>query len=152
MSVLTIINGVKEIHPENVAIVKIGTFYNVYAKDAYIVSYLFGYKLRDVEKNVKSCGFPEMSLRKVIAGLENKNINYMLLDRRNNYEVDEKFEQDGNLNKYNELYNKAKKHFNVADRIENISQYLYDNMNKKDLPGVLKKIEGVILEQKKAQI
>ena len=145
MSVLTIIKEVKEIHPEVVVLVKIGKFYNVYLKDAYIISYLFGYKLRDMEKDVKSAGFPEVSLKKVIATLENKKIDYMILDRRNNYDADEKFE-NGNLNKYNEIYNKAKKHFNILARIENISNYLHNNMNKKETLNILKRMEQIIYE------
>ena len=145
MSVLTIIKEVKEIHPEVVVLVKIGKFYNVYLKDAYIISYLFGYKLRDMEKDVKSAGFPEVSLKKVIAALENKKIDYMILDRRNNYDTDEKFE-NGNLNKYNEIYNKAKKHFNILARIENISNYLHNNMNKKETLNILKRMEQIIYE------
>ena len=92
MSVLTIIKEVKELHPERVVLVKIGKFYNVYMKDAYIIGYLFGYKLRDMEKDIKSAGFPEVSLKRVLATLENKKIEYMILDRRNNYDVDEKYE------------------------------------------------------------
>ena len=145
MSVLTIIKEVKEIHPEVVVLVKIGKFYNVYLKDAYIISYLFGYKLRDMEKDVKSAGFPEVSLKKVIAALENKKIDYMILDRRNNYDTDEKFE-NGNLNKYNEIYNKANKHFNILARIENISNYLHNNMNKKETLNILKRMEKIIYE------
>ena len=145
MSVLTIIKEVKEIHPEVVVLVKIGKFYNVYLKDAYIISYLFGYKLRDMEKDVKSAGFPEVSLKRVIATLENKKIDYMILDRRNNYDADEKFE-NGNLNKYNEIYNKAKKHFNILARIENISNYLHNNMNKKETINILKRMEQIIYE------
>ena len=145
MSVLTIIKEVKEIHPEVVVLVKIGKFYNVYLKDAYIISYLFGYKLRDMEKDVKSAGFPEVSLKRVLATLENKKIDYMILDRRNNYDADEKFE-NGNLNKYNEIYNKAKKHFNILARIENISNYLHNNMNKKETINILKRMEQIIYE------
>ena len=145
MSVLTIIKEVKEIHPEVVVLVKIGKFYNVYLKDAYIISYLFGYKLRDMEKDVKSAGFPEVSLKRVIATLENKKIDYMILDRRNNYDADEKFE-NGNLNKYNEIYNKAKKHFNILARIENISNYLHNNINKKETINILKRMEQIIYE------
>ena len=109
------------------------------------ILYLFGYKLRDMEKDVKSAGFPEVSLKKVIAALENKKIDYMILDRRNNYDTDEKVE-NGNLNKYNEIYNKAKKYFNILARIENISNYLYNNMNKKETLNILKRMEKIIYE------
>lgn len=145
MSVLTMMKEVKAIYPDYIALIKIGKFYNIYLKDAYIVSYLFEYKLRDMEKDVKTCGFPEASLKKVISTLENKKINYLIIDRRNNYEIDEKFEM-GNLNKYNETYNKAKKQANLKDRIENITKYLYENIDKKDISNIIKKMEQVIYE------
>ena len=145
MSVLTIIKEVKELHPERVVLVKIGKFYNVYMKDAYIIGYLFGYKLRDMEKDIKSAGFPEVSLKRVLARLENKKIEYMILDRRNNYDVDEKYEI-GNINKYNEIYNKAKKIANLQARIENIYQYLNTNINKKEISNILRKMEQTIYE------
>ena len=78
MSVITVMKEIKAIHPEYVSLIKIGKFYNVYLRDAYILSYLFGYKLRDMEQNIKTCGFPETALNKVISTLENKKINYYL--------------------------------------------------------------------------
>lgn len=145
MSVITMIKEIKAIHPEYVAIIKIGSFYNVYMKDSYILSYLFGYKLRDCEQDIKTCGFPEMSLKKVISMLEIKKINYLIIDRRNNYDIDEKFEM-GNLNKYNEIYNKAKKQSNTKERIDNITKCLYDNIDKKNILNIIKNIEQVMYE------
>lgn len=72
MSVITVMKEIKAIHLEYVSLIKIGKFYNVYLRDAYILSYLFGYKLRDMEQDIKTCGFPEIALNKVISTLENK--------------------------------------------------------------------------------
>jgi len=145
MSVITMIQEVKEIHPDNIAIIKIGKFYHVYGKDAYIVSDLFKYNLREADKNIKTCGFPATSLSKVEATLENKKINYMLLDRRNNYDVDKVFDMK-NLNKYNDFYDVAKKNVNIRNRIENISNYLYNNVRNADINIILNNIEKVIYE------
>ena len=49
MAVITIIKTIKSIHPDSVTLVKTGKFYNVYGRDSYILSYLFGYKLKEVE-------------------------------------------------------------------------------------------------------
>ena len=51
--------------------IKVGKFYKVYAKDAYIISYLFEYKIKE-EGKMETCGFPEQILNKVKANLENK--------------------------------------------------------------------------------
>ena len=50
MSILNIVKTVKEIHKEEIIFVKIGKFYQVYGKDAYIISYLLDYKLKKVEE------------------------------------------------------------------------------------------------------
>ena len=79
MSVITVIKNIKQIHKEDIVFVKLGKFYYCYGKDAYIISYLFKYKLSLVENRVYSCGFPSQSLNKVLAMLENRKINYVLL-------------------------------------------------------------------------
>ena len=48
MGIKNVIEVVKQVHKEEIVFVKIGKFYQVYGKDAYIVSYLFEYKLKKV--------------------------------------------------------------------------------------------------------
>ena len=50
MGIINIIKVVKQVHKEDVVLVKIGKFYQVYGKDAYIISYLFGYKIKKILK------------------------------------------------------------------------------------------------------
>ena len=69
MGVINMIRTIKEIHKEDIVLIKVGTFYNVYGKDAYIISYLFGYKLKEVEE-IKMCGFPKASINKVTAKVQ----------------------------------------------------------------------------------
>ncbi len=68
---ITIVKEIKEIHPEYIALVKIGGFYRAYGKDAYIISNMFQYKLKKEEK-IFTCGFPTKILNRVIAKLESK--------------------------------------------------------------------------------
>ena len=107
MKVVNIVKAIKQIHPEYIVLIKIGKFYYSYSKDAYIVSYIFNYKLKIVEENIRVCAFPVFILNKIMAKLEENKINYIIIDRRNNYEVDEKFD-NGNLNKYNIYLEKSK--------------------------------------------
>ena len=124
MAVLTIIKTIKSIHPESIVLVKIGKFYNVYGRDSYIMYYLFGYKLKEIE-NISTCGFPVDSINKVMAKLENTKINYLLIDRRNNYDVDQMLDNK-NLNTYIKTYEKAKEYINAKNRVNKIY-----NSNKK---------------------
>ena len=59
--------------------------------------HIFNYKLKTVEKNIKVCAFPVFALNKIIAKLEENKINYIAVDRRNNYEVDGKYAKYRNI-------------------------------------------------------
>ena len=105
MGVVNIIKVAKQVHQEYIILIKTGGFYHTYGKDSYIISYLFGYKTKQIEENYSTCGFPESAINKVMATLENKKINYMILDRKNNYDTDTK-ENYKNLNNYQKVYEK----------------------------------------------
>lgn len=146
MSAITMVQVIKEVHKTDIALVKIGEFYHVYGKDAYIVSYLFEYKLSLIENKYVTCGFPVKSLTKIEATLEQKRINYIVLDRRNNYFVDE-ISDHKNLNTYEETYEKAYKYIIKRNRIQKIYEYLMKNINQKETMEKIKEIEKIINEE-----
>ena len=140
------IETIKEIHTKDICLFKIGTFYHAYGRDAYILSYIFGYKIKDLEKNYKECGFPVSAVSKVCAKLEINKINYLIIDRRNNYDVDEK-EDYKNLNRYVEFYEKANKYVNCKKRIDIINEYLVDNIETKNITKMLSGMEEIMYER-----
>ncbi len=146
--ILNIVKNIKVIHPEHILFVKIGNFYHVYGKDSYIISYLFGYKLIMLEDNISTCGFSIYSFNKVISLLEQKKINYLAVDRRNNYETD-LIQEFGNLNEYGKIYNNSKKYISYKRRIDNINNFLINNIKNDDFIEILKKMENVINETRK---
>ena len=148
MKVVNIVKAIKQIHPEYIVLIKIGKFYYSYSKDAYIVSYIFNYKLKIVEENIRVCAFPVFILNKIMAKLEENKINYIIIDRRNNYEVDEKFD-NGNLNKYNLYLEKSKKYINQKNKIEEIYNYLISNIENNNNNELIKEIERQINERRK---
>ena len=148
MKVVNIVKAIKQIHPEYIVLIKIGKFYYSYSKDAYIVSYIFNYKLKIVEENIRVCAFPVFILNKIMAKLEENKINYIVIDRRNNYEVDEKID-NGNLNKYNFYLEKSKRYINQKSRIEEIYNYLFYNIEKNENNKLIKEIESLINERRK---
>lgn len=83
-------NTKKELYDESIVLIKVGTFYNAYFKDAILLSYLFGYKIKKLDKNVNNCGFPVSTLNNVKYLLEQKKINYIIIDKAHNYEENEK--------------------------------------------------------------
>lgn len=138
------IKVIKQIHPEDVVMLKVGTFYHAYGKDSYILSYLFNYQLKKVESNYSTCGFPKSSINKVKATLEEKQINYVLVNRSENYEVEEKEEYKNN--KYMEYYNIAHKYVTRKNRINEIYDYLIENINNDRIKEKITRIEEVLYE------
>ena len=147
MGVLKIVENVKEIHKDYIIFIKIGNFYYCYGRDSYIISYIFGYKINILKGNEYSCSFPQNAINKVTAKLENNKINYLILDRRNNYEVDEKI-NNKNLNNYNKYYENARKEISSSMRIKKIYEVLLENKDDKEL---INQIEKVIYERRKIQ-
>ena len=63
MSVVNMAKDIKKVYPEDVVMYKVGNFVQSFGKDAYIISYIFDYKLRSTKDNVsKSNRFPKGSL------------------------------------------------------------------------------------------
>ena len=148
MSIVNMVKTIKDIHEKDLVLIRVGIFYVAYGKDAYIVSYLFGYKIKPVDStNYASSGFPVGSINKIKSALESRKINYVLLNKSDNYEVEE-FDDNKDLNRYEEIYDKAHKYIRLKDRISDINNYLIDNVNKNNIKEILFKIEDIIDESR----
>lgn len=143
-----IIKNIKKIYSKEICLFKMGAFYHTYGRDSYIMSYLFGYKIKEIEMGYKECGFPKSAIAKVTSKLENSSINYMIIDRRNSYEVDDKVEYK-NLNKYDKFYEKAKNYINHKKRIDNINTFLMESIEQEYLTKMLGRMEDIIYEGRK---
>ena len=148
MSIINIVKNIKQIHPECISLIKMGKFYYSYGKDAYIISYIFGYKIKTVKENICVCAFPVSVTSKIISKLEELKINYLLIDRRNNYDVDEKVNFK-NLNNYNKILEKSKKYVNIRNKINYIYDYLISNIEEDFEKTLLQEIEKLINERRK---
>ena len=83
------IETILEVNSERMCLFKIGSFYHGFGKDAYILSYIFNYKIKEIGSNHKDCGFQGRNTSKIKAKLENIGISYIVIDSRNNYYADE---------------------------------------------------------------
>ena len=72
MKVTQTIQVMKQINPDKVLLLKVGEFFYQYGKDAYILAYLFGYKIKTIDNKIPFSGCPKSALNKVITKLENK--------------------------------------------------------------------------------
>ena len=148
MSIVDNIRIIKKVHIKDIAMVQVGKFIYAYGKDAYIMSYVFGYKVRLIENNIYVCGFPRNKVKNVMATLENKKINYIILDRRNSYRVDEKSDNK-NLNKYDAYLDKAMKYVKRKQKIDYIYDYLINNIEKDEIDKIIKVLKKEIDERGK---
>ena len=80
--------------------------------------------------------------------IEENKINYIIVDRRNNYEVDGKYD-NGKLNKYNSYLEKSKKYINQKNKIEEIYNYLISNIENNGNKELLTDIGKLVNERRK---
>lgn len=146
-NIINIVRNVKKVCEDYIVLVEIGSFYYCYGKDTFILAYIGNYKINILQNGIYSCSFPKVAYNKIISSLEGKKINFIILDRRNNYEELEK-SNNKNLNSYKRYYDIGKKEFASKMRIERISKYLENNINDKEL---IENIERLINERRKVQ-
>lgn len=147
MSIVDMARNIKQVHPYDVILIKVGKFYHAYGKDAYIVSYVFNYQLKKAESNTNTTGFSEAALNKVTRTLSEKSINYKVIDRRDNYTPfeEENFKQN---NKYVDVYNKAHKYQTRKNKIDGIYEYLLNEINDDEFLSKIKEVEEVLYERR----
>ena len=148
MGIVAEAKRIKEVHPDFIMLYKSGSFYKTFGKDAYILSALFNYNISIVNNNVATCGFPLKSISKVRSRIEELKISYMLIDPRNNYEVDLK-EDFRNLNNYQKEFERAYKKSKNKKMINHIDAELMIMIEKPYFKETIRKIEDILDETRK---
>ena len=115
-------------------LIKIGSFYECFEKDALIINKLFYYKLKRINNSFK-LGFPIKAIDKIILKLNEENINYLVVDEK----ILKKEFKESNYLKYN--FNMEEILYNTI-RIEKIIDYLNNNIY--NISDKLNKIEEII--------
>ena len=115
---------VKDNNEEVVVFIRYGNFYRCYYNDAYIVSYLFDYKLSDK----KSTGFPICNIDNVLSILKNNNISCIVINDINNV-----INYICINNKYNSFLDLSKKNYTLNEALFSINkeakELLIENIN-----------------------
>ena len=145
MGMTAMAKKIKEVHPNFLILYKTGAFYKSFGKDAYLLSSIFDYNIKFIEQNIPTCGFPLNSIIKVRSKLEEKNINYMLIDQRNNYDIDIS-EDFRNLNKYEDEFKKAYTKVKHKKMISRIVEELMLIIDKPYFKDTIRKVEDIIDE------
>lgn len=149
MSLINMVRNIKEIHPKTLLLFKVGAFCESYGKDSYVLSYLFGYQIKQKEKNdIPKIGFSKKALSKVLSKLEEQKIDYLLIDVRNNYDVDDKSE-NRNLNNYDTIYKKSYIYVRKQRQVRKISERLMNQINSPNFKEKVVRIEEILNEGRK---
>ena len=128
----------KALYKDSVILIKVGNFYEILDKDAMILNKVLGYKLTKLSNTLK-CGFPVSSLSKVKEILDEKHLNYVVVE--NGELTCNKDFKDKNI--YNSF------DFNIDSvkyslfRIEKITKYLNNNAYN-NVSDLLDEIEVLI--------
>lgn len=135
-------------YPDSILLVLSGNFYNVYGKDAYLLSYLFRFKLiqkvykteEEKEVYVPKTGFPRNSLDKVLLELEEKKINYVIKvkDKR---DIVQDFKK---RNTYQRRYIASEKYCMDKIKLNAIMEQCDALCGKKDFSNILNSIQEYI--------
>lgn len=123
---------IKNNNLDSVVMIKVGNFYHIYDKDIIIINYLFKYKIID-----DRVGFPVSALTKVINKLKKLEVDYYI-DDTNFHKFDD--------NKYQEIYEKSKSYYELSLEVDNIYNYLMNNIERKYIKRLITKIWDVIDE------
>ena len=144
MAIIQMAQKLKQIHPESVMMYKVGSFYHCYGKDAYLISVMFDYLLKPTSNTVE-CGFSINAINKVKTKLEENKINYLLIDPRNNYYVDEE-NDNRNLNEYNNQFKKSYIQVKNKNQIKRITERLQLLTEDENFKNIIRKLEDVLDE------
>ena len=112
---------------------KLGKFYSAFDDDAKILHYLFNYKISSGR-----VGFPQDSYNKVINILEEKNINYEIID--NEDKIKKNFKDK---NKYNIYLTKSLKKEIIENKVSKIEDRI-NSINDDKIIEILDSISELI--------
>lgn len=113
---------------------KCGNFYIALNDDAIVMNNVFKYKIIESANFIKS-GFPISSLSKALSILDEKQINYVIVDK----EI--MFKNKNANNKYSDYLNKNNNVDILLNRINTINKILKNNLSNPKIDSVLNSIE-----------
>ena len=135
----------KESYPDTICLVECGKFYRCYEKDAYIISYLLGYKLNSTSAN-DMAGFPNGSIKEVTDKLMRNKVNYKIFKAdKFSIEVINSFSVDDE-NNYENIYEKSYRYIKLECRVNKLAQKLIEKIENNKMDEVLTKVEEIIYD------
>ena len=124
-------------YKDYVILIKCGSFYEAFEKDAFIINTLLKYKIKKFSKTFKS-GFPTLKLNVILKILEENHLNYVVLDE---IEMIKKEFDDNKYQNFNFDIDRIMLNYIKIDKIMN---YLNDNILNERITDILEKMEELL--------
>lgn len=124
-------------YKDYVILIKCGSFYETFEKDALIINTLLKYKIKKFSKTFKS-GFPTLKLNVILKILEENHLNYVVLDE---IEMIKKEFDDNKYQNFNFDIDRIMLNYIKIDKIMN---YLNDNILNERITDILEKMEELL--------
>ncbi|MDD3821536.1 MAG: hypothetical protein ACOXZW_01655 [Bacilli bacterium] len=132
----------KNQYPKALILIKSGVFYEALNDDAYIINYLFNYKIKQ-RSNYIMVGFPVNIIKKIEGQLLKQKISYVILNVDNQYIA---HENPRSHRHYEVLLKKSKKSYWQQEEINKIYQRLITFKNSDNMEIIINRINEIVNE------
>lgn len=133
-------NEAKKKYNKSVILIKSGIFYETFNNDAYIMAYLFDYKIKNMSTFVMA-GFPERVIENIKERLIKEKMSFVVIEEDKQFVSDKSSFTDSN---YEVLLDISCKSNDIEMEIEKIKNALEVLKGTKSIDDIINKIKEVI--------
>jgi len=133
-------NEAKRKNNNSIILIKSGIFYETFNNDAYIMAYLFDYKIKKMS-NCVMVGFPEKVIDNVKERLLKEKVSFVIIDEDKQFVSDKSSFTDSN---YEVLLDISCKSNEIEMEIEKIKNALEVLKGTKSIEEIIDKIKEII--------
>ncbi|MBR2289440.1 MAG: hypothetical protein IJ867_02210 [Clostridia bacterium] len=140
------VGTIRDNFPDCLVLVRSGNFYRCYDDDSYIIAYLMDYQVKATVLS-DMAGFPVDSLNKVLDKLEINRVDYRIFEFENGIaKLTQKcdFKEE---NCYESVLERAERFVRVREKIANVTDILYKNIENAKIENAISKIAQIIYDE-----
>lgn len=131
---------IKKDFAQCVILIKSGIFYEAIDDNAYIISYIFDYKIQKTS-NFAMAGFPEKVIENVKERLIKEKISFVIIDGGKEFISSKKSFADTN---YEVLLDISRKSYDIQIEVEKINRALEALKGTKNIEDIIRKIKEIL--------
>jgi DNA mismatch repair ATPase MutS len=133
-------NEAKINNSKSIILIKSGIFYETFNEDAYIMSYLFNYKIKQLSTSIM-VGFPEKVIEGIKDRLKKEKISYMIFEDNHQFVSDKNAYTESNYDVLSDISCKCHK---VEMEICKIKEKLEVLKSTKSIDEIISRIKEII--------